>query len=391
MNRLLQYALGGIFLSYLFTTFNASDGNDINSSQNNLGDKSTIKSIDQNSLDLPKIERGKYVSAEVTPEELYEAYESIRNEYDEKAFLCDNEDMNSPYAAKSNSNKKCTEKWETLRESDGVEIALLKHPSDPDCPYVRMSAIMPGPIDDVWDFLMLDRWDEVMPKMDPFYDGLEISKRYVYKNKKKKKPIEIILARKKVKRLLTFGKRDLTFVQVSDNQRDDGIRVSGTVSVITDKLPRVKGYTRAFQDSIAFYEKLPQISEREGPRTKITIMCRIDLNDSSEDGNGGSVPMWLYVKTVGSAGLLSIKSMQKELLLYMDEKEKRIPVKKVSAGVNEDFDFKALFSKLKKTEKKNVSDENEKDGNENLELVAKNEDSNIFAPIVNLVKRTKSF
>ena len=85
---------------------------------------------------------------------------------------------------------------------DGIEVALLEHKSDPTCPYVRMSAIMPGPIEEVWDFLRLENWEKTMPKMDPFYEGLEISKRYLYKNKKKAKPVEMILVRN---RMITFS------------------------------------------------------------------------------------------------------------------------------------------------------------------------------------------
>lgn len=284
-----------------------------------------------------KVERGKLVSAQVTAEELYEAYQSIRNEYDEKAFMCDHEDHSHSLYVSKNSNRKstkkqndkCQGKWKTLKQTeDGIEVSILQHPSDPTCPYVRMTAVMPGSMEDVWNFLMLDNWDKTMPKMDPFYEGLEISKRYFFHTKKKnnnkhKKPIEMILARKKTNRLLTFGKRDFTFVQVSDTPRDDGVWVSGTVSVVTDKLPRKKGYTRAFQDSIAFYEPLPPGNNGMEPRTRITIVCRIDLNDSAQDGDGGSIPMWIYVKTIGSTGVLSIKNMMKELQKDLDERKEQ--------------------------------------------------------------------
>jgi len=192
MNKLLHYALGGLLFSYVFSSYIATDSND---NKKVLKDDGNLNGSIGDVAEFPKINRGKHVSAQVTPEELYEAYESIRNEYDEKAFTCDSEDMNSPYAGKSTSSsqKNCHGKWEILRQSEGIEVSLLKHASDPNCPYVRMSGIMPGPIDDVWDFLRLERWDKVMPKMDPFYDGLEISKRYIYKGKKNKKPIEITL------------------------------------------------------------------------------------------------------------------------------------------------------------------------------------------------------
>ena len=73
-----------------------------------------------------------------------------------------------------------------------------------------------------------------MPKMDPFYEGLTVHGEYKHKS------IEMKLARKTIKRLITFGKRDFTFVSVSDHPRGDGTWVSGTVSVTTDKIPRVR-------------------------------------------------------------------------------------------------------------------------------------------------------
>jgi hypothetical protein len=172
---------------------------------------------------------------------------------------------------------------------------------------------MPGSVQDVWDFLRLDNWENTMPNMDPFYEGINILGEYKHKR------IEMVLARKTTKRLMTFGKRDFTFVSVSDQPRkEDGAWVSGTVSVVTDQIPRKDGYVRAFQDSIAFYEPL----EDEGgePRTKLTIVFRIDLNDSREGGNGGFVPMWMYVKTVGSTGMLSVQNMKKQLQIIVDEK-----------------------------------------------------------------------
>ena len=231
-----------------------------------------------------------------------------------------------------------------------------------------------------------------MPHMDPFYEGLTISGKYHHtlttnnmnnmnnnnmnnnnmnndnnaknKNKNKNKKIQIknrfftdknnnndnnrsstnnsiemILARKRTKRLLTFGKRDFTFVSVSDVPQSDGVWVSGTVSVITSKLPKKSSYTRAFQDSIAFYKPLPPVvvttntntntntnnnddddanshvgSNVIKHRTGLTIVCRIDLNDSTDGGEGGGIPMWIYVKTIGTTGALSMQNMKKQLL-----------------------------------------------------------------------------
>jgi hypothetical protein len=46
----------------------------------------------------------------------------------------------------------------------------------------------------------------------------------------------------------------------------------------------------------------------------LTIVCRIDLNDSGADGEGGWVPMWIYVKTIGHTAAASIHKMRQALL-----------------------------------------------------------------------------
>jgi len=69
--------------------------------------------------------------------------------------------------------------------------------------------------------------------------------------------------------------------------------VSGSVSVQTDLVPRYSGFD-------CFSQPLKGNSE-----TALTIVCRIDLNDSDEDGRGRFFPIWLYVKTIGVTGAKS--------------------------------------------------------------------------------------
>merc|ERR1712151_1296318 len=126
-----------------------------------------------------------------------------------------------------------------------------------------------------------------MPLMDPFFEGVSLHGDFKHAG------VRMTLARKRTKRILAFGKRDFVFVSVADRPLLDGTLISGTVSVITSEISRQRGYTRAFQDSIAFYRPFPE----DNNRTHLTIVCRIDLNDSSDDGTGGFMPMWLYVKT----------------------------------------------------------------------------------------------
>ena len=166
------------------------------------------------------------------------------------------------------------------------------------------------------DFLDLKNWETSMPKMDPFYEGLTVLGDYKHRG------IEMKLARKTIKRLVAFGKRDFTFVSVSDYPRGDGAWVSGTVSVVTDRIPRKKGYVRAYQDSIAFYDAMENDATTGRPQMKLTIVFRLDLNDTREGGEGGYVPMFIYTKTVGATGMASVQNMKRELLLMAEERER---------------------------------------------------------------------
>jgi len=243
------------------------------------------------------LERGTIISNQVRGKELYDAYINIKEDYRTKA-------MSKSYA----------EQWEVLKETnDGIQISMLKHLSDPSCPYIRMIATIPAGIADVWDFLDLNNWAETMPKMDPFYDNLSILGEYTHRPSPVKPSVHMVLARKTTKRIVTFNKRDFTFVSVADVPEKDGGRVSGTVSVVTPRFPREAGYVRAFQDSVAFYEVMPKDAGSGEERSRITIVCRIDLNDSSEGGEGGAIPMWIYVKTIGESGVLSMQNMRREI------------------------------------------------------------------------------
>lgn len=114
------------------------------------------------------IERGIKVN-DLGVEELYNAYKSIQDEYSKKAFQCESESTSyssSLSRKKMNKYDQCNGKWRLIKSTnDGVEVSMLNHPSDPTCPYVKMEAIMPGSLQDVWDFLALSNWDETMPKV----------------------------------------------------------------------------------------------------------------------------------------------------------------------------------------------------------------------------------
>jgi len=213
-------------------------------------------------------ERGKLLPNPASPKDLYEAYADIQQDYEAKAF---------------HSND-----WKILNNKHNVKVSLLQHPQDPTCPYVKMQGRIPVPVEECWNWLRVDDWERTMPKMDPFYEGSDILGEYVYEvpysssssianssataaphwlKPKGKGPttdniIRMILCRKRTKRILAFEKRDLVFLSVTeDHPAADGSWVSGTVSVRTPQLPRQNGYTRAFQDSIAFYKPVKNNTE----------------------------------------------------------------------------------------------------------------------------------
>lgn len=293
--------------------------------------------------------RGKVLEERFDEHDLLRAFQEIKSEYLEKAFG-DTSDVASfakdkewKLLATMNPNKSKNNKEEEI-----IKVSMLEHPSDPLCPYVKMETVIPKPVERCWDFLSLDKWDETMPKMDPFYEGLDIYAKYDVHEEAScgggvdhdDDAIRMVLARKRTKRILAFGKREFVFVSVEDKPLEDGTWVSGTVSVEIDEedsptsdqnkkhhrkktstvralpsLRRNKSYTRAFQDSIAFYKPMRKTSVDDEGRTRLTIVCRIDLNDSNEEyGSGGCIPMWLYVKTIGMTGARSVLNMRRCLL-----------------------------------------------------------------------------
>ena len=71
--------------------------------------------------------------------QLAAAYQSIKSEY---AALA----LHNPSTTTSSTNN-----WQLLSShADGSEVSLLEHPTDPSCPYVRMTSVMPGTMQDVW-------------------------------------------------------------------------------------------------------------------------------------------------------------------------------------------------------------------------------------------------
>lgn len=201
-------------------------------------------------------ERGKLLPDPASPKDLYDAYSEIQQDYERKAFSANQHH------------------WQILNDKHNVKVSLLRHPQDPSCPYVKMEGRIPVPVENCWEWLRVDDWDRTMKVMDPFYEGSEIHGDYSY-NHNRKNVVRMLLCRKRTKRILAFGKRDLVFLSVAEEQPSaDGSWVSGTVSVRTEQLPRQVGYTRAFQDSIAFYK--PVENNTQTCVSIILVLCDFD-------------------------------------------------------------------------------------------------------------------
>jgi hypothetical protein len=125
------------------------------SSNDNVATEAKLNPIPNQIQSTPS--RGKFVGDSFDSKDLYQAYKEIESTYHQAAFAETSQHL-----------------WKTLVDKDHVEVALMEHKSDPNCPYVRLKVEIDVPIEDCWDFLSLHNWDKTMPKMDPFYEGVEL-------------------------------------------------------------------------------------------------------------------------------------------------------------------------------------------------------------------------
>jgi hypothetical protein len=223
--------------------------------------------------------RGHVIQLDDTNETIHRHYMKILRDYKDTAFS--------------------SREWEVLKKTkDGIEIAISFSGNDPDCPYIRMRAVMPSSAQSLFNFMGFSNWKTFMPIINPFYEGMAVMNEMTVDNKR------LVVARKHSTSIFGFGKRDFSILaDASGSPMMDGdVLVSGTISVISPhQIPRYRGFTRAYQDLVCFYRPLKRTQEGKD-QTELTIMLRTDLNDSAEGGTGGSIPMWLVVKTFGLAG-----------------------------------------------------------------------------------------
>ena len=233
--------------------------------------------------------RGKVIDDNDSSEEIYRQYQEKLREYQDMAFSK-------------------TSDWKTLKKTtDGIEISTLTSNDDKDCPYVRMKATMPTSAVKLYKFMSFSNWKVFMPIINPFYQGMSVMNEFTFQN------TNMVMARKHSTSILGFGRRDFSILAITSDPapRGDGVLVSGTISVIApQQIPRYQGFTRAFQDMVCFYKPVGRNSDGSD-QTELTIMLRTDLNDSTDGGTGGSVPMWLVVKTLGIAGSKAMQGLRK--------------------------------------------------------------------------------
>jgi hypothetical protein len=156
--------------------------------------RSTSSSGTSNSSAGNKLQRGKVLEKEFNEYDLLRAYREIQSEYRNKAFgdeyYSNNDGEGEETSSSSSQQQQQQQQWKVLTTMDPnknnkkynnnndnnddeiIRVSMLEHPSDPLCPYVKMEAIIPKSVEKCWNFLSLDKWDETMPKMDPFYEGL---------------------------------------------------------------------------------------------------------------------------------------------------------------------------------------------------------------------------
>ena len=256
--------------------------------------ESTVVSINAipDRKNVSTLYRGKYIGNLISSESLYSTYKEVQKDYLQK-----------------NESKD----WKIVRSKDRVEISILKSIDDPYCPFIRMRAVMPATPKTLSLFMGFQNWGTFMRLINPFYDGITILREYSYGDAR------MTMVRKKSTRILGFGRRDFGLVSVLDTPRSDGVCMSGTFSIISAGLiPHQPGFTRAFQDSICVYKPMPN------DETEMTIILRTDLNDSTDGGSGGFVPMWAVVKTIGTAGYQAIKGLRNHVQYIPEEQDANV-------------------------------------------------------------------
>lgn len=235
--------------------------------------------------------RGKVIETFDSSEEIYRLYQQKLEEYQDKAFST-------------------SIGWKTLKKKgDDIEISILPSDDDRDCPYIRMRATMPTTAVKLQGFMSFKNWKTFMPLINPFYQGMNVVQEYSTPT------AHMVMARKLSTRILGFGRRDFSLLSIVEDTNapvlNDGVLVSGSISVIApEQIPRYEGFTRAYQDMVCFFKPMGSTLEGE-EQTELTIVLRTDLNDSTDGGSGGNVPMWVVAKTLGVAGSKAMQGLRK--------------------------------------------------------------------------------
>jgi hypothetical protein len=72
--------------------------------------------------------------------------------------------------------------------------------------------------------------------------------------------------------------------------------------------------------SLSIFHCLLQASEKQYRGGRDDYLLDQLENDSAADGEGGHIPMWLYVKTIGITSAKAIMSMKRALMQEQDDR-----------------------------------------------------------------------
>lgn len=122
-----------------------------------------------------------------------------------------------------------------------------------------------------------------------------------------------------------YGKRDFALASLEEHRpsppsSSPPLAWTHTTAVLSmpdhPLMPEVTGYTRAYQDMVAFYTPLGEKTKKgwgrkkggkgqgEGEgRSRVSMLMRTDLR--------GNIPLWLFSKTCGHTGLHVLQTLQK--------------------------------------------------------------------------------
>ena len=196
--------------------------------------------------------------------------------------------------------------WKKVAGNKDVKVSMYSGPKTPSdgSSIILVSVRIPTKLKHVVYNFDPKLWSETQKFQDPFFSSWDVIHNIggvVTSGNKSplkiltdgKSPIvEVIIGRRRTKRLLTFGKREMilaTFKEEGDDWTNVGVR-----SINHLEYPPGGKYTRAFQDMIVSMKE-----GNEGEYTDVRCVMKVDL--------GGMIPRGIFRKMVGQTGVMAFK------------------------------------------------------------------------------------